>query len=59
MSFLMATNVVASRPPERRPTLTVRAHANFVQDREPWYPLVWRPRRDPDFRPSLDQELVY
>ena len=30
MLFLVATNVVASRPPERRPTRTLRARANFA-----------------------------
>ena len=30
MTFLVATNVVASRPPERRPTGTLTARANFV-----------------------------
>ena len=29
MSFLVATNVVASRPPERRPTGTPHAYAIF------------------------------
>ena len=29
MSFLVATNVVASRPPERRPTGTPHARANL------------------------------
>ena len=29
MLFLVATNVVASRPPERRPTGTLHARANF------------------------------
>ena len=29
--FLMATNVVASRPPKRLPTGTLIARANFVQ----------------------------
>ena len=29
MMFLVATNVVASRPPERRPTGTPHARANF------------------------------
>ena len=28
MTFIMATNVVASRPPERRPTGTAHARAN-------------------------------
>ena len=28
-TFLVATNVVASRPPERRPTATPTARANF------------------------------
>ena len=28
-TFLVATNVVASRPPERRPTGTATARANF------------------------------
>ena len=31
MSFLVATNVVASRPPERRPTGTPHARANWLQ----------------------------
>ena len=30
MSFLVATNVVASRPPERWPTGTPQARANFL-----------------------------
>ena len=30
MSFLVATNVVASRPPERRPTGTPHARANIL-----------------------------
>ena len=29
MTFIMAANVVASRPPERRPTRTPHARANF------------------------------
>ena len=29
MAFIVATNVVASRPPERRPTGTPLAHANY------------------------------
>ena len=33
MSFLVATNVVTSRPPERRPTGTPRARANNQLDR--------------------------
>ena len=28
MTFIVATNVIASRPPERRPTGTPHAHAN-------------------------------
>ena len=31
MPFLVATNVVASRPPERRPTGTPHARANYYQ----------------------------
>ena len=31
MSFLVAIKVVASRPPERRPTGTPHAHANIVK----------------------------
>ena len=34
MSFLVATNVVASRPPERRPTGTLHARANIFS----WLP---------------------
>ena len=30
MSFLVATNVIASRPPERRPTGTPHARANCI-----------------------------
>ena len=30
MTFIVATNVVASRPPKRRPTGTPHARANFV-----------------------------
>ena len=30
MTFIVATNVVASRPPERRPTGTPHARANLV-----------------------------
>ena len=30
MSFLVTTNVVASRPPERRPTGTLHARANYI-----------------------------
>ena len=29
-TFLVATNVVASRPPERRPTATPTAHAKIM-----------------------------
>ena len=29
MSFIVATNIVASRPPERRPIGTPTAHANY------------------------------
>ena len=29
--YLVATNLVASRPPERRPTATLTARANFVE----------------------------
>ena len=29
MTFIVATNVVASRPPERRPTGTPHARANY------------------------------
>ena len=29
MTFIVATNVIASRPPERRPTGTPHARANF------------------------------
>ena len=29
-TFLVATNVVASRPPERRPTATPTARANYT-----------------------------
>ena len=31
MSLLVATNVVASRPPERRPTGTPHTRANIMQ----------------------------
>ena len=31
MSFIVATNVVASRSPERRPTVTPHARANSVE----------------------------
>ena len=30
MMFIVATNVIASRPPERRPTGTPHARANFL-----------------------------
>ena len=30
MMFIVATNVVASRPPERRPTGTLHARANYI-----------------------------
>ena len=30
MAFIVATNVDASRPPERRPTGTPHARANFI-----------------------------
>ena len=30
MSFIVATNIVASRPPERRPTRTSHARANLL-----------------------------
>ena len=30
MTFIVATNVVASRPPKRRPTGTPHARANFI-----------------------------
>ena len=32
MKFIVATNVVASRPPERRPTGTPHASANYQLD---------------------------
>ena len=32
MQFLVATNVVASRPPERRPTEMPHARANLAAD---------------------------
>ena len=31
MLFLVATNVIASRPPERRPTGTPHARANIIE----------------------------
>ena len=34
MTFIVATNVVASRPPERRPTGTPHARANKVTNRQ-------------------------
>ena len=33
MTFIVATNVVASRPPERRPTGTPHARANFLMSK--------------------------
>ena len=30
MTFIVATNVIASRPPERRPTGTPNARANYL-----------------------------
>ena len=30
MTFIVATNVIASRPPERRPTGTPHARANYI-----------------------------
>ena len=30
MTFIVATNVIASRPPERRPTGTAHARANCI-----------------------------
>ena len=38
MSFLVATNVVASRPPERRPTETPHARANCSKLVGKWHP---------------------
>ena len=38
MSFLVATNVIASRPPERRPTGTPHARANGFKKKGP----IWR-----------------
>ena len=32
MTFIVATNVIASRPPEHRPTGTPNARANSCQD---------------------------
>ena len=45
MSFLVATNAVASRPPERRPTGTPHARANtlnytYTDTRYQYFPLV-------------------
>ena len=37
MTFLVATNVVASRPPERRPTGAPTAHAKSCFPRIPYY----------------------
>ena len=34
MTFIVATNVITSRPPERRPTGTPHARANMLQDVE-------------------------
>ena len=34
MTFLVVTNVVASRPPERRPTGTPTAHAKIILKKE-------------------------
>ena len=35
MTFMVATNVIASRPPERRPTGTPHARANLVLPHSP------------------------
>ena len=36
MSILVTTNVVASRPPERRPTGTPHARVNCAQENPPY-----------------------
>ena len=33
MTFIVATNVIASRPPERRPTGTPHARAKIITER--------------------------
>ena len=35
MAFIVATNVIASRPPERRPTGTLHAKKKFIKKRKP------------------------
>ena len=37
MTFIVATNVIASRPPERRPTGTPHARAKIA-----WHTLGWK-----------------
>ena len=36
MTFIVATNVIASRPPERRPTGTPNARANNLRTYKTW-----------------------
>ena len=45
MTFIVATNVIASRPPERRPTGTPHSRAKKTTDLWPFYPhwaIFWR-----------------
>ena len=50
MLFLVATNVVASQPPERRPTGTPQARANDVKSLYTLVPAILMPRSQVKYR---------
>ena len=57
MTFIVATNVIASRPPERRPTGTPHAHAKTQY----WNPILnslfIKPFIEPNIEPNIETNI--